>query len=109
MRQVRRLFKDSWIGKEMVEDGFLPVDILRCTSDSAQDLDARIKRIGGTLYHAGGSASMGKVVDSQFRIKGLDGICIIDASVVPIPLAAHSQACLYAMAEKAAEVVVSLS
>lgn len=109
MRQIRRLFLESPIGKEMVEKEYLPIDIQHCTSDSMQDLDARIKRIGGTLYHAGGSASMGKVVDSHFKIKGLDGIRIIDASVIPLPLAAHSQACLYAIAEKAADIILCTS
>lgn len=103
MQQVHRIFVGNPIGRQMVAEEYLPEDIKHCTSDSQEHIDARIKRIGGTLYHAGGSASMGKVVDSHFRVKGLRGLRVVDASVVPLPLAAHSQACLYAMAEKAAD------
>lgn len=60
-----------------------------------------------TVYHAAGSASMGKVVDSNLRVLGVQGLRVVDASVIPVPIAAHYQACVYALAERAVDIILS--
>lgn len=59
-----------------------------------------------TLYHPAGSASMGKVVDTDLRVKGIDRLRVVDASVIPTPLATHIQMCIYALAEHAADIIL---
>lgn len=58
-----------------------------------------------TLYHAAGTAAMGKVVDPELRVYGVKGLRVCDASVMPIPLASHYQACVYAIGEQAAHMI----
>ncbi|KAE8154745.1 glucose dehydrogenase [Aspergillus avenaceus] len=105
LRRVREVLRDTPAGQgmiesETVEEGAMP---LTATSDDAQLDDLARRRI--TLYHPSGSASMGKVVDGELRVMGVDGLRVVDASVIPMPLAAHIQMCVYALAEKAAGII----
>jgi choline dehydrogenase len=48
---------------------------------------------------------MGKVVDTELRMKGVQALRIVDASVFPFSLGTHIQAALYALAEQAAVMI----
>ncbi|KAF5861703.1 hypothetical protein ETB97_012654 [Aspergillus alliaceus] len=108
IRQVTKLLSDTPEGKEIVEreasrPGFNP---LRPDSTD-EEIDAQVKQGGNTFYHPAGSASMGKVVDTTLRVKSVEGLRVVDASVIPLPLTAHYQAIVYAIAEKAADLILS--
>ena len=49
---------------------------------------------------------MGKVVDSNLGVYGVQGLRAVDASVLPLPIAGHYQACVYALAEQAVDIIV---
>lgn len=48
---------------------------------------------------------MGKVVDTDLRVKGISGLRIADTSVIPILLSANLQVATYALAEQAAVIL----
>ncbi|KAF1969959.1 choline dehydrogenase [Bimuria novae-zelandiae CBS 107.79] len=67
----------------------------------------RVERSGMQHHHSGGTAAMGKVVDTEGKVLGVEGLRIADASVLPCPLGGHPQASLYAMAEQLASFIVA--
>jgi choline dehydrogenase-like flavoprotein len=75
------------------------------TSDA--DVDAWIRGVVSTLYHPAGTCKMGKreeggVVDAQLKVYGVEGLRVVDASVIPMLPASHTMTTVFAVAEKAA-------
>ena len=50
---------------------------------------------------------MAKVVDNELRVKRIIGLRVVDASVIPTTIPAPTQACVYALAEQAAAIILS--
>ncbi len=66
---------------------------------------------GSTIYHPTCTAKMGAggdaVVDSKLRVRGLDGLRVVDASVMPAVVSGNTNAAVIAIAEKAADLIDS--
>jgi len=75
------------------------------SKSSDEELDARVNAVSWSWFHAGGTASMGKVVDTQCRVYGVQGLRIVDSSIIPLSISAHLQAPMYAIAESAADLI----
>ena len=67
------------------------------------------RRNGQTIYHPIGTCSMGTgpdaVVDPALRLRGLAGLRIADASVMPRMVSGNTQAAVMVVAEKAADLI----
>ncbi len=64
---------------------------------------------GQTIYHVCGTCRMGRgpeaVVDPELRVHGLRGLRVVDASVMPSIVSGNTQAAVYVIAEKAADLI----
>ncbi|KAM0816226.1 hypothetical protein AB5N19_02028 [Seiridium cardinale] len=96
------------IGREIVDSEIPPPGAEPLTAKSSDAvIDERVRASLGTAYHLHGTAAMGKVVDTELRVEGVKGLRVVDASVIPVNMAAHIQVPLYALAEQVAELIAN--
>ena len=74
-------------------------------SDAEPDIVAFIEQQMGTNYHPTCTCAMGRVVDSDLRVFGTDGLRVIDASVMPSVVRGNTNAAVIAIAEKAVDLL----
>jgi choline dehydrogenase-like flavoprotein len=55
--------------------------------------------------HILGTCAMGQVVDARLRVKGVAHLRVVDASVIPAQISGNIIATVYAIAEKAADLI----
>ena len=86
-----------------------PVNI--ATNPTDAEIDAYVRAFSSTVFHPVGTSAMSPakarwgVVDPQLRVKGADGVRVVDASVWPFLPNAHTQAPTYLVAERAASLI----
>jgi 4-pyridoxate dehydrogenase len=65
-----------------------------------------------TIFHPGGTCRIGadalSVVDPEFRVRGIEGLRVIDASVLPDPIGGNLNAAVIMLAEKASDILRGL-
>ncbi|KAF2715755.1 GMC oxidoreductase [Pleomassaria siparia CBS 279.74] len=69
------------------------------------EIDARIRQYKGTIAHPMGTCALGTVLDSEFRVNGVEGLRVCDASVFPEPLGATPSATIFALGEMCAALI----
>jgi choline dehydrogenase len=86
----------------------LPGDKVRTDAE----LDEFIRQDASSAYHPCGTARMGAdgddraVVDLELKFRGIEGLRIVDASVIPAVPSANINACVFMIAEKAADLIL---
>ena len=77
---------------------------------TAAALEAFARAKGGTVFHPVGTCRMGgdarSVVDERLRVRGVDGLRVIDASVMPRMVSTNTNAAAIMIAEKGAALVL---
>jgi choline dehydrogenase len=74
---------------------------------TAEEITAHIRGTAETIYHPVGTCRMGDddlaVVDAGLRVRGVEGLKIVDASVMPEIVGGNPNAAVIMLAEKAAD------
>ena len=75
------------------------------------DLDTHIRRSSITVHHPLGTCRMGEdtdaVVDSELKVRGVDGLRVVDASVMPDMVSGNINAAVVMIAEKASDMILA--
>jgi choline dehydrogenase len=73
------------------------------------DIKAFVRQVAGTVYHPCGTCRMGDdgraVVDPELRVRGIDALRVIDASVMPAIPSPNIHPATIMVAEKGSDIV----
>jgi 4-pyridoxate dehydrogenase len=111
LRALREAFR---IARHVGEQGAMDPYRLDETPATArvgtdEEIDAFIRRTAITAHHPAGTCRIGSdgaaVVDPALRVRGVEGLRVIDASVMPDLVSAHINACVIMIGEKGADLI----
>jgi choline dehydrogenase len=104
IRHARRIFAQPAFAAHRVEEIFPGPGI-----QSETQLEDFIRRSGTTIYHPVGTCKMGEdpmaVVDSRLRVRGIGGLRVIDASIMPAVTTGNTNGPTIMIAEKGAAMI----
>jgi choline dehydrogenase len=91
---------DAWRGAEALPGAGVRGD------EALRDF---VRRAAGTYFHPAGTCKMGvgpdAVVDPELRVRGIDGLRVADASIMPDVVSTNTNAATMMIGEKAADLV----
>ncbi|CAN5251863.1 GMC family oxidoreductase N-terminal domain-containing protein [soil metagenome] len=106
IRQARRLMATKRMG-EFAPEEFKPGPEIQ----SEAELARAAGDISTTIFHPIGTARMGEdalaVVDSRLRVRGIEGLRVADASIMPVIVSGNTHAPVVMIAEKASDMILA--
>jgi choline dehydrogenase-like flavoprotein len=104
-----------WIRKVLAAPAFAPYLKQEQLPGAGVQTDAEIRdyirRYGKTDYHPVGSCKMGAdelaVVDERLRVRGLDGLRVVDSSIMPSIISGNTQAPAMVIGEKGSAMILA--
>ena len=83
-----------------------PIDI-----NDDNDIEQAIREEADTVYHPVGTCKMGNdemaVVDNTLKVHGIDGLRVVDASIMPTLVGGNTNAPTIMIGEKASDMILS--
>jgi choline dehydrogenase len=104
LKMVRRICNTPPM-RDYVAGEYYPGDKV----ESDEDWLAFAREIGETVFHPTSTCSMGRVVDADLRVLGVENLRVVDASVMPAVPSGNINAAVIAVAEKAADSITGRS
>jgi len=102
--QIREIYATSPLA-DVLHGEIMPGPDVR----TPDEIDAWVRSMIGTAMHAAGSCAMGTgpeaVCDAQLRVRGIDGLRVADASVMPRIVGGNTNAASIMIGEKAADLI----
>ena len=106
MRLVRRIMAQPALAKFRPES-YMPDD----GPQSDEELLDVARRVGSTQYHPISTCRMGTdpdaVVDPELRVRGIDGLTVADASIMPAMISGNTNATCIMIGEKASDLIAA--
>jgi choline dehydrogenase len=109
---VRGVHLARWFGEANAYAALRADEMLPgAAAKSDADLAAFVRRDADTIYHGAGTCRMGPqgdaaaVVDPSLRVRGIDGLRVADASIMPEVVNAPTNAACVMIGEKAADLL----
>jgi choline dehydrogenase len=105
LREARRIYRSKPLGDYILDEIRPGADV---QSDS--ELDDHIRKQARIVQHPVGTCSMGTgpeaVVDPQLRVRGVEGLRVIDASIMPEIVSGNTNAAAIMIGERGADLVL---
>ncbi len=106
LHQLRDIYAQPAFKKLITNDEYFPGNSIVTDAQLAEF--ARLK--GGTVYHPVGTCRMGSdnlsVVDDRLRVRGVEGLRVIDASIMPTMVSTNTNAATIMIGEKGASMII---
>jgi choline dehydrogenase len=106
VKMMRKVAQQSALGPYITEE-YAPGPAVQTDAE----IDAWIKQTGETIYHPVGTCRMGAdgdamaVVDGECRVRGVAGLRVVDASVMPTLVGGNTNAPTIMIAEKISDAI----
>jgi choline dehydrogenase-like flavoprotein len=100
-------------GTKNVVKGSWPADLTHHGFTERDQWVEHVKKEATTCYHAAGTCRMGKdgdegaVLDAELKVRGVEGLRVVDVSVMPTLHGGHTQMPAYGIGEKAADLIAA--
>lgn len=105
LKVIRKVFETGPM-RELIATEMIPGP--QAATDD--DLLEHVRATAGTTFHQTSTCMMGPgpmaVVDTDLRVKGMDGLRVIDASVMPTVVSGNTNATVIMIAEKGADMIL---
>jgi choline dehydrogenase len=105
VKAMRRIFQAPAMARHIVEE----IEPGAQCDDDDELLDF-IRRRGSTTYHPVSTCRMGQdaaaVVDERLRVRGLSGLRVVDASIMPTVVSGNTNAATIMIGEKGADMIL---
>ncbi|WP_291866476.1 choline dehydrogenase [Bradyrhizobium sp.] len=105
LKILRRILAAPALGPYVVEEAEPGAKVV-----SDEDLLAFCRQRGSTVYHPTSTCRMGNdslaVVDQRLRLRGIEGLRVVDASVMPDLVSGNTNAPVIMIAEKASDMIL---
>ncbi|GAB3730618.1 GMC family oxidoreductase N-terminal domain-containing protein [Amycolatopsis oliviviridis] len=102
---ARRMFGTTALAPYVGDSWYPALD-----PDDAESVEKHVRAHTDTVYHLAGTCRMGTdegaVVDAELRVRGVAGLRVVDASVMPRITRGHTHAPTVMLAERAADLII---